>query len=189
MQLIHVQCSLTSLLQCQCQPNAELENSFSKVMLRCSLTSLLQRYNRHPPKSKFFRRLISHLKSFPHPKTFVYPFVYGHFGTFSTPRKKWNRDISILPVSLIQMYQSAVSTPLHQTATLSLRPFSPPSTHSNFQLPPWIVGKQQKKTYLCSKANTNRVAHHCHSQLSRQRVRAAPTTSKYPHPLWKQSNP
>ena len=38
-QLIHVQCSLTSLLQCQCQPNAELENSFSKVMLRCSLTS------------------------------------------------------------------------------------------------------------------------------------------------------
>ena len=154
-----------------------------------AFTWLMQRYNRHTPKSKFFRRLISHLKSFPHPKTFVYPFVYGHFGTFSTPRKKWNRDISILPVSLIQMYQSAVSTPLHQTATLSLRPFSPPPTHSNFQLPPWIVGKQQKKTYLCSKANTNRAAHHCHSQLSCQRVRAAPTTSKYPHPLWKQPNP
>ena len=85
---VMLRCSLTSLLQCQCQPNAELENSFSKVMLRCSLTSLLQRYNRHTPKSKFFRRLISHLKSFPHPKTFVYPFVYGHFGTFSTPRKK-----------------------------------------------------------------------------------------------------
>ena len=26
-------------MQCQCQPNAELENLFSKVLLRCSLTS------------------------------------------------------------------------------------------------------------------------------------------------------
>ena len=34
--------SLTSRMQCQCQPNAELENLFSKVLLRCSLTSRMQ---------------------------------------------------------------------------------------------------------------------------------------------------
>ena len=62
-----LRCSLTSLLQCQCKPNAELENSFSKAMLRCSLTSLLQRYNAHTPKSKFFRRLISHHEKFSTP--------------------------------------------------------------------------------------------------------------------------
>ena len=37
-----LRCSLTSRQQCQCKPNAELENSFSKVMLRCSLTSRQQ---------------------------------------------------------------------------------------------------------------------------------------------------
>ena len=37
-----LRCSLTSRRQCQCKPNAELENSFSKVMLRCSLTSRQQ---------------------------------------------------------------------------------------------------------------------------------------------------
>ena len=49
-----LRCSLTSRMQCQCQPNAELENLFSKVLLRCSLTSRMQRYNMHNPKSKFF---------------------------------------------------------------------------------------------------------------------------------------
>ena len=39
---VMLRCSLTSRQQCQCKPNAELENSFSKVMLRCSLTSRQQ---------------------------------------------------------------------------------------------------------------------------------------------------
>ena len=39
---VMLRCSLTSRRQCQCKPNAELENSFSKVMLRCSLTSRQQ---------------------------------------------------------------------------------------------------------------------------------------------------
>ena len=83
-----LRCSLTSLLQCQCQPNAELENSFSKVMQRCSLTSLLQRYNKLTPTSKFFDCLISHPESFPHPKIGIEPFIYGHFRAFSTRKKK-----------------------------------------------------------------------------------------------------
>ena len=49
------------------------------------------------------------------------------------------------------MYQSAVSTPLHQTATLSLRPFSPPSTHSNFQLPLELLGNSKKKLTFVAK--------------------------------------
>ena len=104
-----LRCSLTSLLQCQCKPNAELENSFSKAMLRCSLTSLLQRYNAHTPKkSKFFRRLISHHESFPHPKIGIEPFIYGHFREFSTREKKWNRDITFYLMLIIKTYEAAM---------------------------------------------------------------------------------
>ena len=103
-----LRCSLTSLLQCQCKPNAELENSFSKAMLRCSLTSLLQRYNAHTPKSKFFRRLISHHESFPHPKIGIEPFIYGHFRAFSTREKKWNRDITFYLMLIIKTYEAAM---------------------------------------------------------------------------------
>ena len=103
-----LRCSLTSLLQCQCKPNAELENSFSKAMLRCSLTSLLQRYNAHTPKSKFFRRLISHHENFPHPKIGIEPFIYGHFRAFSTREKKWNRDITFYLMLIIKTYEAAM---------------------------------------------------------------------------------
>ena len=101
--------------QCQCKPNAEPENSFSKVMLRCSLTSpkamsvqtecktwkhvskvmlrcsltsRQQRYNIHNPKSKFFVHLISHLESFPNRRMSIQPFVYRHSGAFFTRKKK-----------------------------------------------------------------------------------------------------
>ena len=78
-------------LYCYCNVSANRmqsdESLLSKAMLRCSLTSLLQRYNRHTPKSNFFRRLISHLKSFPHPKIGIEPFIYGHFRAFSTREK------------------------------------------------------------------------------------------------------
>ena len=69
--------------QCQCKPNAELENSFSKVMLRCSLTSRQQRYNTRIPKPQFFDSLISHLESFLHLRMSIQPFIYGYSCAFS----------------------------------------------------------------------------------------------------------
>ena len=70
------------------------ESWLSKAMLRCSLTSRMQRYNLNPPKSNFFCSLISHLKSFPHPQKRIQPFIYRHSDTFSTHRKK--TEIGIL---------------------------------------------------------------------------------------------
>ena len=84
------------------------ESLLSKAMLRCSLTSLLQRYNAHTPKSKFFRRLISHHESFPHPKIGIEPFIYGHFRAFSTREKKWNRDITFYLMLIIKTYEAAM---------------------------------------------------------------------------------
>ena len=94
-------------MQYQCKPNAELENSFSKVMQRCSLTSLLQRYNMHNPKSNFFGPLISHLESFPHLRMGIQPFIYGHSYAFSTREKKWNRDITFYLFPILKTYESA----------------------------------------------------------------------------------
>ena len=74
--------------QCQCKPNAELENSFSKVMLRCSLTSRMQRYNLNTPKSKFFRHLISHPYFFKQLYKAPNPFIYKHFRAFLKRKKK-----------------------------------------------------------------------------------------------------
>ena len=88
--------------QSQCKPNAELENSFSKAMLRCSLTSLLQRYNTYTPKSNFLSHLISHLQSYPHPQMDVQAFIYRHSGAFSTHSKKWNRDTFFYLLGFIQ---------------------------------------------------------------------------------------
>ena len=84
------------------------ESLLSKAMLRCSLTSLLQRYNAHTPKSKFFRRLISHHENFPHPKIGIEPFIYGHFRAFSTREKKWNRDITFYLMLIIKTYEAAM---------------------------------------------------------------------------------
>ena len=64
------------------------ESWLSKAMLRYSLTSRMQRYNMHTPKSKFFDRLISQLESFPHSPIGIQPFIYGHSGAFSTREKK-----------------------------------------------------------------------------------------------------
>ena len=112
-----LRCSLTSLLQCQCKPNAELENSFLKAMLRCSLTSLLQRYNAHTPKSKFFRRLISHHECFPHPKIGIEPFIYGHFRAFSTREKKMKSGYNFLSHADYQNVRSSNAMP-HLNATI-----------------------------------------------------------------------
>ena len=59
----------------------------------------MQRYNTHPPKSKFFRHLISHLESFPHPQRCIQPFIYRHSGTFSTHKKKMKSGYAILSSS------------------------------------------------------------------------------------------
>ena len=64
------------------------ESWLSKAMLRYSLTSRMQRYNMHTPKSKFFRNLISHLEIFLHLQMSILPFIYGHSGAFSTREKK-----------------------------------------------------------------------------------------------------
>ncbi|CDE86374.1 unknown [Prevotella sp. CAG:891] len=56
-------------------------------MLRCRLTSLLQRYNMHNTKSNSFGPLISHLEIFPHSKMGIQPFIYGHSGSFFTRKK------------------------------------------------------------------------------------------------------
>ena len=89
--------------------NAEWINKsnlfFHLLRLRCSLTSLQQRYNTHPPKSKFFGHLISHLRSFPHLRMCLQPFVYGRSRAFSTIAKKWNRDIIFSPTLINKPYE------------------------------------------------------------------------------------
>ena len=70
-----------------------------------------QRYNTKMPKSKFFRRLISHLESFPHPQIGIQPFIYGHSGAFSTHEKKWNRDIPFYLLPILKTYQAATFLP------------------------------------------------------------------------------
>ncbi len=63
------------------------ESWLSKAMLRYSLTSRMQRYNMHTPKSKFFRSLISHPDFFSSSKNVLVPFIYGHFETFFAHKK------------------------------------------------------------------------------------------------------
>ena len=122
---IKLRCSLTSRMQCQCQPNAErwelalksyaeVQPDFANAMsvpTECramrtgsqklcwgaawlreckDTTSILRNPN-------FFCSLISHLESFPHPQRRIQPFIYRHSGTFSTYRKKWNRNITLCP--------------------------------------------------------------------------------------------
>ena len=109
--------SLTSRMQCQCQPNAELENLFSKVLLRCSLTSRMQRYNMHNPKSKFFRCLISHLESFSDLRMCIQPFIYGHFGAFFILEKKMKSGYNILSLDNYQNVQNSNILP-HPNTTV-----------------------------------------------------------------------
>ena len=155
-----------------------------------AFTWLMQRYNRHTPKSKFFRRLIYRTsKVFHTPKRSFIPLFTGISARFPHPEKNEIGIYQFFPFRLSKCINPQYQPRCIRPQLWACAHFLPLPTHSNFQLPPWIVGKQQKKTYLCSKANTNCAAHHFHSQLSRQRVRAAPTTSKYPHPLWKQPNP
>ena len=60
---------------------------FSSVKLRCSLTSRMQRYNMHTPKSKFFRNLISHPDFFLPRKTSLSPLFTGISKHFSRTKK------------------------------------------------------------------------------------------------------
>ena len=109
--------SLTSRMQCQCKPNAELENLFSKVLLRCSLTSRMQRYNMHNPKSKFFRCLISHLESFSDLRMCIQPFIYGHFGAFFILKKKMKSGYNILSLDNYQNVRNSNILP-HPNTTV-----------------------------------------------------------------------
>ena len=108
-------------LYCYCNVSANRmqsdESLLSKAMLRCSLTSLLQRYNAHTPKSKFFRRLISHHESFPHPKIGIEPFIYGHFRAFSTREKKMKSGYNFLSHADYQNVRSSNAMP-HLNATI-----------------------------------------------------------------------
>ena len=113
-----LRCSLTSRMQCQCKPNAELENSFSKVMLRWSLTSRMQRYNLNTPKSNFFRHLISHPYIFKQLSEAPNPFIYKHFRTFFKREKKWNRDIPFYRIPISKTY--VIWAFLHSISTESL---------------------------------------------------------------------
>ena len=64
------------------------ESWLSKAMLRCSLTSRMQRYNLNTPKSNFFRHLISHPYFFKQLYKAPNPFIYKHFRTFFKREKK-----------------------------------------------------------------------------------------------------
>jgi len=111
------QCSLYYYCNVSANRMQSDESLLSKAMLRCSLTSLLQRYNAHTPKSKFFRRLISHHESFPHPKIGIEPFIYGHFRAFSTREKKMKSGYNFLSHADYQNVRSSNAMP-HLNATI-----------------------------------------------------------------------
>ena len=124
-------CSLSMLqccLYCECNVSANRtqsdENWLSKAMLRCSLTSRMQRYNMHNPKSKFFRCLISHLESFSDLRMCIQSFIYGHFGAFFILEKKMKSGYNILSLADSQNVRSShvlppqnVTAPTHFFAT------------------------------------------------------------------------
>ena len=111
------QCSLYYYCNVSANRMQSDESLLSKAMLRCSLTPLLQRYNAHTPKSKFFRRLISHHESFPHPKIGIEPFIYGHFRAFSTREKKMKSGYNFLSHADYQNVRSSNAMP-HLNATI-----------------------------------------------------------------------
>ena len=99
--------------QCQCKPNAEPENSFSKVMLRCSLTSpkamsvqtecktwklVFKSYAEVQPD--FATAKIQHTQ--PEIQIFCSP-IPVHF----SHAKKWNRDITFHLLPIIKTYEAA----------------------------------------------------------------------------------
>gem|GEM_PF-1953421 len=117
-------CSLSMLqccLYCECNVSANRTQSdeswLSKAMLRCSLTSRMQRYNMHNPKSKFFDLLISHLESFPDLRMCIQPFIYGHFGAFFILEKKMKSGYNILSLDNYQNVRNSNILP-HPNTTV-----------------------------------------------------------------------
>ena len=112
---------LQCCLYCECNVSANRTQSdeswLSKAMLRCSLTSRMQRYNMHNPKSKFFRCLISHLESFSDLRMCIQPFIYGHFGAFFILEKKMKLGYNILSLDNYQNVRNSNILP-HPNTTV-----------------------------------------------------------------------
>ena len=124
MHIRRLMCSLSMLqccLYCECNVSANRTQSdeswLSKAMLRCSLTSRMQRYNMHNPKSKFFRCLISHLESFSDLRMCIQPFIYGHFGAFFILEKKMKLGYNILSLDNYQNVRNSNILP-HPNTTV-----------------------------------------------------------------------
>ena len=108
-------------MQCQCKPNAERWELALKSYAEVQPDFAKQRYNTHPPKSNFFRHLISHLNNFRSLKTDRDPFIYKHFKGFFKHRKKWNRDITFHHIPIFKTYKAhTFSTQFLQPPTLAI---------------------------------------------------------------------